>query len=299
LPNFLPNLAELHACTPIRGLRGCGQFPWPHLWCMGKNLVDLRFAVADVETHACSLVWRLWMTKFGDVYVATRDLAGVTKYSFHKSGICRDAFTAEHGRPANLPDRAVAKWQRPDVPAKGLGQFARLLSLAAPTDYLSKKPAPPAANITAIRAAPAGHATVIEVGLVSDCKSTLEEAMQRSTVPYGILAFAPAYDGFSLIVRWHHAQWENQDMNIPAAPKQGADATLQFRIEDGLHERPIRLVFHVPVKDRESLMLTELGGRVAPGQEHLNWVARSPGVIRDPFPPTQLELAMRRSMKPR
>jgi hypothetical protein len=285
------------ACAASAKLEGLCPVPLASPTDMGKNLVDLRFAVVDVQTHACSLVWRLWMTKLGDVYVATRDLAGVSKYSFHKSGICRDAFTAEHGRPVHLPDRAVAKWQRPDVPGKGSGQFARLLSVAAPTDYLSKKPVPLAANITAIPAAPAGHAAVIEVGLVHDSKSAFEEAMQRSTVPYGVLAFAPAYDGFSLMVRWHHAQWENQDMNIPASPEMGADAALQFRVEDGLHERPIRLIFHPHVKDREALMLTELGGRVAPGQEHLNWVSRSPGVIRDPFPPSKLELAVRRAIK--
>jgi hypothetical protein len=222
------------------------------------------------------------LTKKGDAYFASRGLAHVTKVSFHRSGICRDAFTSEHGRPVTMPDRVTGRWQRPLIPALASGNFARLALLAVPTDYLSKATQWPSGRVVAVPAAPPGGAAFIEVGMTRASRWASESAMQLSTVPWGLLGFATAFDDVSLFVRWFHGEWQNNDMNIPASPEMGSDAAVRFWASDVAHERPIRLTFHQPVKDYEALMLTELGGRIVPGQEHLNWVARSPGVVHDP-----------------
>lgn len=231
---------------------------------------------------SASVVWRVWVTKKGDIYFGSADLAGVTKVSFHSSGICRNAFTEQHGRPVTMSDRVMERWKRPQVPLSGSEHFARLLWLAVPTDYLSQRAKLDLGKTVPIPAAAAGAATFIELGLGRGAQRELEAGMARSEVVNGVLAFAPTLDKLSVFVRWYHGQWENRDMNLPAAPKFGADASLRFWASDAGVERPIRLNFHLPTKDYETLMITELGGRVVPGEEGLNWVGMSPPVVRDP-----------------
>lgn len=53
---------------------------------MSKNLFNLRFGIQLSDAYA-STPWRLWITGAGDVYLSTKAMAGIEKYSFHRSGI--------------------------------------------------------------------------------------------------------------------------------------------------------------------------------------------------------------------
>lgn len=48
---------------------------------MPKNLLDLRFGIRRHDGFV-SNIWRAWATAPGDVYLATRSMAGITKYSY-------------------------------------------------------------------------------------------------------------------------------------------------------------------------------------------------------------------------
>src|SRR3569833_2493819 len=104
---------------------------------MGKNLFDLRFVIEGDEGF-CSSQWRLWITSPGDVYLTTRSMGGVKKYSFHQSGICRDAFTTEYGVPKTMADRAISRWKRAQTPLAGGGGASSVALIAFTTDFLSR-----------------------------------------------------------------------------------------------------------------------------------------------------------------
>ncbi len=245
---------------------------------MSRNFLDLRIAVVALQPLASSLVWRIWSNRKGDVFFASRGLAHVTKVSFHKSGICRDAFTSEHGRPVTMPDRAMARWERPAIPQSSSGEFARLLLLGIPTDYLSPRTSIES-KVVQIPAAPPGDAAFVELGLFKGDHATVDRAMQDSSIRQGILGVAQAWEDVFVFARWYHGAWDNHDLNLPASPELGSHASLRFWASDAGIDRPIRLTFHAQVKDHEALVLTELGGRLLPGQEHLNWVAQGPPVV--------------------
>jgi hypothetical protein len=83
----------------------------------------VRFAVGRPDGPRGS-VWRLW-TRKSDVYISAWALTRIQKVSLHKSGLWRQAFTAEHvsaGSPFVAPDedRAIEKWERPPEVAPGV-----------------------------------------------------------------------------------------------------------------------------------------------------------------------------------
>jgi hypothetical protein len=130
---------------------------------MSKNFYDLRFCVRRPDGYTSGL-WRLWVTRGGDVFLALRKMAAISKYSFHKSGICRGAFTTqftdEHGTPAALSgDRVISKWRRAPTPARGKGGGSRVAWIAFPTGYLSRLPLENPGEIVCVDAAPEGAAT--------------------------------------------------------------------------------------------------------------------------------------------
>src|SRR5687768_16171068 len=104
---------------------------------MGRNRLNLRFGVRRTNGFVSS-VWRLWITNAGDVYLSTRSMASIVKYSFHVSGICRRAFAAEHGTPVTMADRLIYRWRRAPTASAGAGHGSRVLWLAVPTDFLSR-----------------------------------------------------------------------------------------------------------------------------------------------------------------
>src|SRR5215207_3739973 len=76
---------------------------------MGK---EIRFAVGSRDDLRSS-VWRLWSNK-NDLFLAARSLAGLSKISFHASGICHHAVVLQTPRPP------IDRWTRPARTVQGV-----------------------------------------------------------------------------------------------------------------------------------------------------------------------------------
>src|SRR3990170_958990 len=125
---------------------------------MTKNLYNLRFGVKSEDGYI-SNIWRLWITSPGDVYLTTRGMGGIEKYSFHQSGVCRSAFTKEYGTPSAMSDRAIFKWRRAETQPANSGRASRVAWIAFPTDFLSRITESSGKDIIWIPAASPGGAT--------------------------------------------------------------------------------------------------------------------------------------------
>lgn len=223
---------------------------------MAKNVVDLRLGVRSAQAQV-SLIWRLFVTKKRDVYFAVRTMAGIVKYSFHQSGICRSAFTAEHGKPGALQDRAMYKWDRAPISPKGQGRLSRVLLLAFPTDLLSRsRPADTEAGVTWMEAAPAGRATYLSLSFTAEARADVETAYNTNGTR--LLSYTTLNPTTNLLVDYHHADWQNEDLTIPG---EGKTSDLLFSASDPNNTgRPIRLVFGARPNDGDALHIRELGG---------------------------------------
>ncbi|MEJ1402563.1 MAG: hypothetical protein RPU61_03470 [Candidatus Sedimenticola sp. (ex Thyasira tokunagai)] len=224
---------------------------------MGKNLANLRFGVKRTDDYISSL-WRLWATKHGDVYLTSKGMGGIHKYSFHQSKICRSAFTSEHGTPASMEDRAIFKWHRNTTP-KNTDDAIRVAWIAIPTDYLSKETEPERKKVHWIEAAPEGGATYIELAYTQKEENEVRKLL-RSDGDRNLLSYTKLPKDESLLVMHYHSDWENKDLTVPAA-KGSIFPDLIFSSEDKNNTgRPIRIKFGPEPKDGDSLVLQELGG---------------------------------------
>ncbi|VAW19370.1 hypothetical protein MNBD_BACTEROID05-358 [hydrothermal vent metagenome] len=228
---------------------------------MASKIVDLRFAVRRTDGYMSS-VWKLWGTKKGDIYLSTRSMTKIEKYSFHVSGICRSAFTKEHGVPSTMEDRAMFKWKRAVTPPRGSGKVSRVAWIAFPTDFLS---APRQNELCKkmywITAAPQGGSTYIEAAYCAQDESTIKKMYsvrgERNLIKYTSL---PNQEGF--ILSYYHADWENNDLGVPG---EGEVNDLLFSSGDPNNTgRPIRIRFGSKPSDGDAIMLRELGGYALP-----------------------------------
>lgn len=227
---------------------------------MAQNLADLRFAVRSPSGQISS-IWRLWATRHGDVYLATRSMAKIEKYSFHKSGICRSAFTNEHGTPKTMTDRAMFKWKRLSTPAAGEGKASRVAWVAFPTDYLSRN-AEPSVEVRWIEAAPPGGATYVELAFTSESRNFIETAFgQRQERKLLLYVNLPGDE--AAFLNYYHSDWEDRDLKVPG---DGKVADLLFSASDPYETgRPIRIRLGSSPSDGDALVLRELGGYAVPG----------------------------------
>ena len=224
---------------------------------MAKNLFDLRFGIKRADGYV-SIIWRLWVTRSNDVYLTTIGMSGVEKYSFHKSGICRNAFTKEHGTPATMKDRAISKWKRTVTPPKFSGRAARVAWIAFPTDYLSKDIQKHRKPITWIPAAPANSATYIELAFTSESKKGILTAFQKND--RHLVCYVEMSNKEYFILNYYHADWKNRDLRSPAS-ENSIFPDLLFSADDPNERgRPIRIRFGPQPRDGDALILQELGG---------------------------------------
>ena len=223
---------------------------------MGKNVLDLRFVVDGTDEFRSS-VWRLWITRSGDVYLSTRAMGGIKKYSFHQSGICRSAFTSEYSVSRAMINRVEFEWRRAKTPALGTCCSSRVAWIAFPTDYLSKI-AMPKATTELVAAAPKGGATYIELAYTLEPEYFLTAAFQNNNKR--LLSFTRLASGEGFYVASYHSDWENSDLKSP--PGQGSIfPTIIFSASDPLNTgRPIRMQLGPQPKDGDALILQELGG---------------------------------------
>lgn len=223
---------------------------------MSKNVLDLRFGVRRTDGYQ-STIWRLWITRECDVYLAHRALARIAKYSFHKSGICRSAFTAEHGTPPTMNDRAIHKWRRAPTPPVGSGRAVRIAWLAFPTDFLSKPSSDDKKKMLWIDAAPSSGATYVELSFVAESESSVQQAFvdagQRK-----LLCFQKLPNGENFLLAYYHSDWENKDLTVPG---EGKVADLLFSVNDPQNTgRPVRICFGPIPNDGDAVSIQELGG---------------------------------------
>lgn len=229
---------------------------------MSKNLFDLRFAIRRDDGFISS-IWRLWITSPGDVYLRTGKVGGIEKYSFHKTGICRSAFTSEYiekyGTPASIPDRAMFEWNRSATPEVNSGKASRVAWIAFPTDYLSRNNQQPQKTITWIDAAPSGRATFIELSYTAETEEFVVNAYktqnERRLISYTQL---PTNEAF--VASYYHGEWENKDVRSQAKGASGFH-NIFFSADDPRDTgRPVRIRFGPKPKHGDALVLQELGG---------------------------------------
>lgn len=228
---------------------------------MARNRHDLRFIVQRADGY-CSSPWRLWVTAPGDVYLAVRGMGGIEKYSFHQSGICRSAFTKEHGVPSTMKDRAIFKWVRAKTPFQGSGRASRIVWMAFPTDFLSRPSHPVPAKTLCIQAAPAGDATFIELAFTFESQNSVVSAF--GTNGRRLHAYLPLPSGEALIVDSYCADWTNDELRSPPAPGSVFPELLFSHKDPEGTGRPVRIRFGPAPKDGDALVLQELGGYKLP-----------------------------------
>ena len=229
---------------------------------MSKNLFDTRFGIQRNDGFVSS-VWRLWVTRQGDVYLAWRSQAGTNKYSFHKSGICRSAFTKEHGAPAKMSDRAIFRWRRKPTPKVGSNEASRVAWIAFPTDFLSKKTQVEDKKIMWIDAAPKGGATYIELAYTAESEETIGKALSPEQ-SRKLLKFIELSNEEALLMMYYHGDWENKDLSSPTSKESIFPDVLFSENDPEDTGRPVRIVFGPDPRDGGALVLQELGGFRSP-----------------------------------
>lgn len=199
------------------------------------------------------------MTRQGDVYLGTKELAGVAKYSFHRSGVCRSAFTSQHGAPDTMTNRAMFRWLRAETPPCGTDSASRVAWIAFPTDYLSRQTQVDADRTIWVDAVPSGGATYFELCFTAETEARIKEVFSISR-ERRLLRFIELPAGDSFFIAYYHGEWENRDLHLPG---EGRAADLLFSAEDPLNTgRPIRIRFGPPPTDGDTMVIQELGGFV-------------------------------------
>ena len=224
---------------------------------MTKNLYNLRFAIKREDGYI-SNVWRLWIKLSGDVYLTTRAMSGIEKYSFHQSGICRSAFTKEHGAPAIMSDRAMFKWTRATTPPINSGKASRVAWIAFPTDFLSRTTEMSGKEILWVSAAPSGGATYIELCYTLEAENTIMAVFQSNG--RNLVSYTRLPSGEAFFISYYYSDWENNDIRSPTV-KGSVFPNLLFSPNDTRDTgRPVRIRFGPAPKDGDALILQELGG---------------------------------------
>jgi hypothetical protein len=185
-------------------------------------------------------------------------MGGIEKYSFHQSGICRSAFTKEHGTPDTMTDRLIFKWKRSDTPPESTGKASRVAWIAFPTDFLSRPQKELKKQITWIPAAPRGDATYLELAYTRESEVSVRSAINISG--RHLLSYVQLPNSEAFLISDYHADWENKDLRSPKGEK-SVFPDLLFSADDPDDTgRPVRIRFGPQPKDGDALVLQELGG---------------------------------------
>lgn len=95
---------------------------------------EIRFAVGR-GSDLRSSVWRLWANK-NDLFLAARSMAGLSKFSFHASGVWRYAVVSQVPRPA------LGRWTRPRPSIEGISTAVDIIvpDFQVPNAFLDEMP---------------------------------------------------------------------------------------------------------------------------------------------------------------
>ncbi|MFH1603600.1 MAG: hypothetical protein ABIH03_06810, partial [Pseudomonadota bacterium] len=196
---------------------------------MSDYLLNFSFGIKRPDGYV-SDIWRVLTTRRGDFHLCTSSIAGIEKYSFNKSGLCRSTHSGGDGAPAALRDRSGFHWRRAATPPRGSGRAARVAWMAFPTDYLSRPTAEDDGRIFWIDAAPASGATYVEFAYAAEPESGIRgvlDIVQDRT----LVCCATLPEDETLVIFCFHADWENKDLRVSG---HGAVADILFSADDPL-----------------------------------------------------------------
>jgi hypothetical protein len=220
-----------------------------------------RVAIGDAS-GARSNIWMV-STANNDVYAFHRDRVGIEKISFHQSGICRSAFTEQHGTPEGMTNRVIQRWNRPQIPPAGSNTLIRLLSVGFPTSHLGTGPVPVDKPMLWLAPAPPGRYRNFELALTPDPPETVS-ALIEQWADHQVLATHPTPNGTSLILFSGEGEWTRGDLIMPASMHEADDFAFPA-VETPEQARPIRLTIYTSPRDGDCLMCAELSGFRVPG----------------------------------
>lgn len=217
---------------------------------MPRKLIA-RLAIG-LPSAASSNIWRFWIHK-GQVYVSTSNLGGIEKLSFHSSGICRKAFTAEYGTPSGLDNRATDSWRRAETPPAGTSQAACGLQLHVPTDCLSTARVHSPSDFRWIEPAPSGSVTIVQLLFTKESESSVQRALGERLLTYWQLDH-----GEAVVIAKIYAQLKHDPFVVPASDQVSGYV---FSDEDPKRTgRPVRFTrFSKPI-DGQPIYIWEFGG---------------------------------------
>lgn len=230
---------------------------------LGKSNQRLRLAIGDPENRRSNL-WRITAYK-SDVYVTCAGTLPV-KFSFHKSGICRDAFTGEFGVPPGMQDRVMTRWKRADIPPPNTGKACSVLDVAFPTDFLSAGLEVPSKPIHWLDAAAPGQSKCVELFFSSDTPDVVDALLQPAQRT-AIAAF-PLENRSWFYVTSHTIDFPGQEMRIPAAGKRKSDFLIK-RQDVSPSSRSLRILVTSKPGDGDKMVAWEYGASLCePGDSH-------------------------------
>jgi hypothetical protein len=226
---------------------------------IGKQNPRLRVAVGDAS-NLRSNIWRIGVRK-SDVYVSTGIKSA--KFSFHESGICRDAFTGEFGVPPGMEDRVMKRWKRAEIPPPNSGQACSVLELAFPTDFLSAGLDVPSKDICWVDPAAAGNSRCVEMFFSADAPEQMEPLfLQGERTPIAAVRLA---NGLWFYVGSHEISFGGQELRIPATGVRKFDFVVTR--QQPLLPRSARILVMTDPGDGDKMVAWEYGAmRCEPGE---------------------------------
>jgi hypothetical protein len=229
---------------------------------MPAKLLDLRFGVKRPDGHI-SNVWKIWTTRNRDVYLATRGLTSIAKYSLHASGVCRKAFTQERGTPSTMTDRKMFGWRRAEVPPVGGLGASLALQINFATDFLSRPVKAQDKPVCWIEAAPSGGATCVEFCFTRASEETVRKAFGEGGSGRRLLCYVMLPAGEAFFMSYYHA--DAADERSFTVTGEGKVNDLVFSAQAPVDTgRPIRICINGPPKDGDALEVWEFGGYAVP-----------------------------------
>lgn len=221
-----------------------------------RRQLDGRIGVGNPSGPRSS-VWRVWSWR-NDVYVAWDGFGGTEKISFHAAnGLCRKAFTREHGAPDGKLDRATASWHRKATPGPGSGRGTCVLEICFPTDYLSSALEPVRKQVTWLKAAPPSMALVVQFFFTLEP----EQAIRRLMGSEQIVSLTELPNGETFVISSGEGVYVGADRGfyVPRSERWGEDLIFAPFDPDATG-RPVRFTWFSRPKDGESMKVSEFGG---------------------------------------
>lgn len=212
------------------------------------------FRIGVKSGQARSNVWRV-STRKSEVYLTLGETKA-EKFSFHSSGICRHAFTAEFGSPPGMDDRVMTRWRRAPIPPSNVGKKTSVLEVAFPTDFLSTAFPEVQEQVHWLPAAPEGQSTHIDFSISADGPQTVQPLVEQGHgVP--IAAFALEDNSWFYVVSFQSA-FKGQEIRIPRTGKRNFDFVIA-RHDEMKTGRPIRLLVMSNPSDGDKMIAWEYG----------------------------------------